>query len=105
LAELQIAGKTGTAQNSQGADHGWFIGFAPADSPQIVVGSVIEAARHGTALAPMVARVIAHYLGADTTVARYQFLLPSDTAPGDTRLMGAPPIDSLSDSTRVPSIP
>ena len=52
LAELQIAGKTGTAQNSQGADHGWFIGFAPADNPQIVVGSVIEVARHGTALAP-----------------------------------------------------
>ena len=105
LAELQIAGKTGTAQNSQGPDHGWFIGFAPADNPQIVVGSVIEAARHGTALAPMVARVIAHYLGADTTAARYQYLLPSDTAPRNTRLMGAPPIDSLTDSTRAPAIP
>jgi penicillin-binding protein 2 len=113
LAGLTIAGKTATAQNPQGPDHGWFIGFAPADSPQIVVGVIVEYARHGSSLAPMVARVIAHYLGADTTAARYQFLLPSDTAPGDNRLMGAPPIDSLSDtlsdtltdSTRVPTIP
>jgi penicillin-binding protein 2 len=113
LAELTIAGKTATAQNPQGPSHGWFIGFAPADSPKIVVGTIVEFARHGSNLAPMVARVIAHYLGADTTSARYQFLLPNDSAPGDTRLMGAPPADSMSDtlsdtltdSVRVPTIP
>jgi penicillin-binding protein 2 len=105
LADLKIAGKTGTAQNPHGPDHGWFIAFAPADSPQVVVGMIGEFARHGPVLAPVVARIIAHYLGADTTAARYQFLLPSDTAPGDARLMGAPPFDSLADSTRAPSIP
>ena len=106
LSELKIAGKTGTAQNSQGANHGWFIGFAPADNPQIVVGAVLEFGRHGTVAAPLVARVIAHYLGADTTVARYQFALPNDSTPADNRILGAPPADSLPvDSTSAPEIP
>ena len=37
LNGLKIAGKTGTAQNSGGADHTWFIGFAPADDPQVAI--------------------------------------------------------------------
>jgi hypothetical protein len=51
-----------------------------------------------------VTRVIAHYLGADTT-ATFQYLLPSDSAPREIRLLGAPPPDSLTDSTRAPAIP
>jgi penicillin-binding protein 2 len=106
LSELKIAGKTGTAQNSQGANHGWFIGFAPADNPQIVVGAVLEFGRHGTVAAPLVARVIAHYLGADTTLARYRFALPNDSTPADNRILGAPPADSIPiDSTSAPEIP
>ena len=35
---VQVAGKTGTAQVSdEVADHTWFMGFAPADDPQIAV--------------------------------------------------------------------
>ena len=34
---ITVAGKTGTAQNPSGADHTWFIGFAPADNPQIAI--------------------------------------------------------------------
>lgn len=105
VAELQIAGKTGTAQNSQGPDHGWFIGFAPADHPEIVVGAVIEFARHGSTVAPLVAQIIAHYFGADTATARFRFSLPSDSAPRDTRLLGAPPGDSAKDTTGVSPIP
>lgn len=106
LAELKIAGKTGTAQNSQGANHGWFIGFAPAENPQIVVGAVQEFVGHAAAVVPVVTRVIAHYLGADTTAARYEFTLPNDTAPRDNRLLGAPQGDSLlTDSASAPAIP
>ncbi len=43
--DLKVAGKTGTAQNPHGKDHGWFIGFAPADKPEIIVGSIMEIAR------------------------------------------------------------
>jgi len=39
---LKIAGKTGSAENPQGDDHGWFVAFAPADVPQIVVAVMFE---------------------------------------------------------------
>ncbi len=61
-ASLQIAGKTGTAQNPQGADHAWFIGFAPADRPLIVVGGIIEHAGHGTFVVPYVGDIIDRYV-------------------------------------------
>ena len=83
VANLKIAGKTGTAQNSHGADHGWFIAFAPADAPKIVVGSIMEFAEHGTAVAPVVNRIIAHYLlGSEADRSTdYQLILPADSAP------------------------
>lgn len=61
---LNVAGKTGTAQNETGKDHGWFIGYAPADNPQIVVGAIMESLEgHGGAfVAPYVVRVIKRYL-------------------------------------------
>src|SRR5437762_5200074 len=82
LTGLQIAGKTGTAQNPHGASHGWFIGFAPAEKPEIVVGAIIEFAQHGTAAIPIVSRTIAHYLGLDErTAATLQVTVPNDSAP------------------------
>jgi membrane peptidoglycan carboxypeptidase len=88
LASLQLAGKTGTAQNPEGPNTGWFIGFAPADRPQIVVAGVIEGAGHGTAVAPYVARIIERYvLGPDTTEQGRGFrpvrlAVPEDTVRG-----------------------
>ena len=85
IAELQIAGKTGTAQNSRGPDHGWFIGFAPAEDPEVVVGAIVEFAEHGSSVAPLVTRIIArHLLGTDTPALQsgeVQFVLPADSAP------------------------
>lgn len=85
IADLRIAGKTGTAQNSHGDDHGWFIGFAPADEPRIVVGAIVEFAEHGSSVAPLVTRIIArHLLGADAVRPRSAPLgldLPQDSAP------------------------
>lgn len=86
LASIRLAGKTGTAQNPHGPDHGWFIGFAPADDPRIVVGGILEFGLHGTAMAPIVARVIEHYLlGPDTSGAggpeTVPLALPEDAAP------------------------
>ncbi len=39
---FEVAGKTGSAENPHGADHGWFVGFAPADDPQVVVSVLYE---------------------------------------------------------------
>ena len=89
VSALTIGGKTATAQNSHGPDHGWFIGFAPAEEPRIVVAAIVEFAEHGTAVAPLVTRIIAHYLGADAVDIR-PMRLPEDTTPGVLSLPNAP---------------
>jgi penicillin-binding protein 2 len=63
---LTLAGKTGTAQNSQDKlhDHAWFIGFAPADNPKIVVAVMIEFGGQGARSAHIAASIIQHYLKA-----------------------------------------
>ncbi len=89
LAELRLAGKTGTAQNPHGLDHGWFIGFAPAERPAIVVGGIFEFGEHGTTVAPYVARVIERYLlGPDSTriTEWVPIAIPDDARPRDVPL-------------------
>ncbi len=85
IADLKIAGKTGTAQNPHGPDHGWFIGFAPADAPTIAVGAVVEFAEHGSSVAPLVTRIMARYLlGPDAVRVGGPAITieaPADTAP------------------------
>ena len=91
VASLQIAGKTATSQNPHGPDHGAFIGFAPAEKPEIVVGAIVEFSRHGSAVAPLVSRVIAHYLGIDETRAqRMRVTVPADSAPAPFSLPNVP---------------
>ncbi|HEU4453401.1 MAG TPA: penicillin-binding protein 2 [Longimicrobium sp.] len=64
LARYKLYGKTGTAQNPQGKDHGWFVGFAgvPGRQPEIVVASIVEHGEHGDAVAPLAAKVVNFYL-------------------------------------------
>jgi penicillin-binding protein 2 len=61
-ADLAVAGKTGTAQNPHGDDHGWFIAFAPADKPELIVGGIMEFAEHGTTVAPYVVQTLRRYI-------------------------------------------
>jgi len=42
VSGISIAGKTGTAENSSGDDHGWFIAMAPADKPEIAIAIITE---------------------------------------------------------------
>lgn len=61
---VAIAGKTGTAQNPGGAAHSWFIGFAPADAPQLAVAVVAEHGGYGSRTAAPIARdLLLHGLG------------------------------------------
>ncbi|HEX6107323.1 MAG TPA: penicillin-binding protein 2 [Gemmatimonadales bacterium] len=84
--DLAVAGKTGTAQNAHGKDHGWFIGFAPADKPELVVGGIMEFGEHGTTVAPYVVRVLRRYLlGPDTVgTINVRMLVDEEIAPRDT---------------------
>ena len=61
--EIQIAGKTGTAQNPHGEDHAWFVGYGPFDNPRIAVCALVEHGEHGTTVAaPIVVKLIKQYL-------------------------------------------
>jgi penicillin-binding protein A len=63
---IEIAGKTGTAQNGQSAQpDAVFTAFAPADNPKIAVGVMIEGGGYGAqAAAPIAVAVIRAYLQA-----------------------------------------
>jgi len=92
-SDLAVAGKTGTAQNPHGKDHGWFFGFAPAEKPELVVGGIMEFAEHGTVVAPYVIRTLRRYiLGPDTVgtikvkVLLDEAVTPADSAPRPVEL-------------------
>ena len=78
LAQIQVAGKTGTAQvvtterleeEKKGGsgekitkylNHAWFVGYAPADAPRVAVAVIVEHGGHGGSEAgPLARRVIA----------------------------------------------
>ncbi len=50
---VSIAGKTGTAQNGrqQGLEHSWFMGYAPADAPEIAIVVFVENGGYSSSVA------------------------------------------------------
>lgn len=51
----KIAGKTGTAENSMGRDHGLFVAYGPVEKPELVVVCIVEQGGYGsTAAGPIV---------------------------------------------------
>ena len=60
LEGIQVAGKTGTAEKGDGTNLAWFIGFAPANDPQVAFAIVIEDTQStgGEAAAPIAAAII-----------------------------------------------
>lgn len=62
ISGIDVAGKTGTAENSSGKSHAWFLGFAPAEDPQVAVVVLLEeeGSTGGKAAAP-IARDIMKY--------------------------------------------
>ncbi|MGY2080636.1 peptidoglycan D,D-transpeptidase FtsI family protein [Modestobacter sp. SYSU DS0657] len=66
ISGVQVAGKTGTAQDGERPEHNWFIGFAPADDPQIAVAVFVRnsGGTGGDTSAPIARQVIEARLGA-----------------------------------------
>lgn len=61
---FRVAGKTGTAENTSGIDHAWWVGYAPVDDPKIVVAIVVERGGQGAnSAAPAACAAIGAYLG------------------------------------------
>jgi penicillin-binding protein 2 len=65
---LTIAGKTGTAQVSGQEDYAWFVGYAPADKPKIVLAIIIEEGLHGSTAARVATKLMERYLKAKLTM-------------------------------------
>ena len=57
-----IAGKTGTAENSHGRDHGLFVAYGPVEDPELVVVCIVEQGGFGsTAAGPIVYKAFEEY--------------------------------------------
>jgi cell division protein FtsI/penicillin-binding protein 2 len=58
---VRVAGKTSTAQHGRAStdekvkSHAWFVGYAPADNPQVAFAVLLEEAGHGGSAAAPVA--------------------------------------------------
>lgn len=63
IADIPIAGKTGTSQNPHGEDHSVFFAFAPINNPKIAIAVLVENAGRGADYAaPIGSLIIEKYI-------------------------------------------
>ncbi|MDU5080863.1 penicillin-binding transpeptidase domain-containing protein [uncultured Tissierella sp.] len=64
IKNVKVAGKTGTAENSSGKSHAWFVGFAPADDPKVAVAVILEeeGSTGGKSAAPIARDIMLHVI-------------------------------------------
>ena len=68
---IEVAGKTGTAETSKGADytHAWFMGYGPIDDPDLALVVFIEHGGSGSRVAVPIARdFMAAYWGVEESI-------------------------------------
>lgn len=68
---IEVAGKTGTAQNSSGLhfEHVWFMGYAPVDDPELAIVVFLEKGGSSSAVAVPAARdFLTEYLGLERDI-------------------------------------
>lgn len=71
LPDIEVCGKTGTAQNPHGKDHSAFIGFAPYKNPKIAVAVYVENAGFGATYGvPIGSLIIEKYLNSEISPQR-----------------------------------
>jgi penicillin-binding protein 2 len=81
-------------------DHAWFVGFAPAEAPEVVVAALVEHGGHGgSAAAPVVQRVLAAHFGVQLPPPRPEAAPAPKPRPPE---VPEPPAD---DPTRAPRAP
>jgi len=64
LNSIQLAGKTGTAENASGKSHAWFTGFAPAEDPRVAIAVILEEDGNtgGKTAAPLARDIVSNIL-------------------------------------------
>lgn len=68
LPDIEVCGKTGTAQNPHGRDHSAFMGFAPMDHPRIAIAVYVENAGFGATYGvPIGSLMMEYYLKGEIT--------------------------------------
>src|SRR5690606_33450665 len=77
LKDINVCGKTGTVENSQGEDHSVFIAFAPKENPVIAMAVYVENAGEGArAAAGITGLMIEKYInGCTDNVALQDYIL------------------------------
>ena len=60
---IEVGGKTGSAETSTGDVNAWFVGFAPFDNPEIAIVVMVENGGHGNYTAEAVRDIMAEYFG------------------------------------------
>ena len=58
VSGIEIAGKTGTAENPHGRDHGWFVGYGTFDNPTVCVAVIVENGGYGASSAVPIGKQI-----------------------------------------------
>jgi penicillin-binding protein 2 len=91
---IEVAGKTGTAQNPHGDDHAWFIAFAPYEDPVIALAVIVENGGGGSAVAaPIASKCMEKFF--------YDRLLPRTYAKKDTTVVDSLPMIDIEDVDRL----
>jgi penicillin-binding protein 2 len=71
IPDIEVCGKTGTAQNPQGKDHSVFIAFAPRENPEIAISVYVEHGEWGSSYgAPIASLMIEKYLNGSISPGR-----------------------------------
>jgi penicillin-binding protein 2 len=76
---MNVAGKTGTAQNPHGNDHALFVCFAPLEAPTIAMAIVAENSGHGSEVAaPIAGALLKKLFAPDTAVVAARIPHPTE---------------------------
>ena len=109
VSGVSVAGKTGTAEFGAARDdgtyetHGWFVGYAPAEDPEIAVVVFLQRGIGGSDAAPAAAHILDYYFSSGGPTYSPGDIIPvPDPSPVDVLDATAAPSDSEAPATDAP---
>jgi penicillin-binding protein 2 len=74
--DIEVGGKTGSAEATGNKVNAWFAGFAPYDDPEIAIVVLVENGGHGYYTAEVTKEIIASYFGLNQSIQENRTALP-----------------------------